>query len=128
MSSALILLVDPDQDSRDIFYLILVHTGFRVLEAHVAEEGLRLAREHRPHLIVTDFPLPVSGYSCLVEAARADATLSGTRIFAVTANAFNSIQEQAFRAGADAFLAKPVEPRRLVSEIFQVLVPPVMAK
>jgi CheY-like chemotaxis protein len=124
MSTALILLVDTDPDSRIIFHSMLAHAGFRVLEARTANEGLLIARTQRPRLVVAEFPLAVPGYACLAEAIRADPALAGTLIFAVTAYAPDDVREQALLAGVDAFLAKPIEPTRLLREIERVLIPP----
>jgi CheY-like chemotaxis protein len=73
---------------------------------------------------VAEFPLTVPGYACLAEAIRADPALAGTLIFAVTAYAPDDVREQALLAGVDAFLAKPIEPTRLLREIERVLIPP----
>jgi CheY-like chemotaxis protein len=124
MSTALILLVDTDLDSRIIFHFILEHAGFHVLEARTAEEGLLLAREQRPRVVVTEFPLPIPGHACLAAAIRTDPALSSTVIIAVTAHALADVREQALRAGVDVFLTKPIEPSRLLREIERVLVPP----
>lgn len=120
----LVLLVDADRDSRHIFHIMLEHAGFYVVEARTAEDGLRLAREWGPRLVITEFPLPVPGHTCLVEAIRADPALAGTRILAVTALALDVIREQALRAGADGFLTKPVEPSRLLREVQRFLAAP----
>jgi CheY-like chemotaxis protein len=121
MSTALILLVDADLNSRIIFHCVLEHAGFHVLQAPTADEGLLLAREQTPRLVVTEFPLPFPGYACLAEAIRADPTLFTTPIFAVTTLAFDNVREQALRAGVDVFLTKPIEPSRLLREIERVL-------
>jgi CheY-like chemotaxis protein len=124
MSTALILLVDTDIDSRIIFHSVLEHAGFRVLEAQTADEGFLLAREQRPRVVVTEYPLPIPGYTCLAAAIRTDPTLSSTLIFAVTAHALADVREQALRAGVDVFRTKPIEPSRLLREIERALIPP----
>lgn len=120
--TALILLVDGSRDCRNIFRAILTHVGFDPIEAETGDEGLRLAREHKPDLIITEFPIPATGFASLTEAVRADPSLSGTRILSVTANVLPEYEEQARRAGVDGFLTKPIEPSRLAREVQQYVV------
>jgi len=124
MSRALILLVDTDLDSLIIFHSVLEHAGFQVLEARTADEGLLITHARRPHLVVTEFPLPVAGHTCLAAAIRADPAIASTLIFAVTAHALVSFRKRALCAGVDAFLTKPIEPSRLLCEIRRALTPP----
>ena len=120
-SSALILLVDGSRSCRHIFHSVLEWAGFRVLEADTGEEGLRLARELVPELVITEFPVQLPGYSSLTEAIRVDPRLSGTRILTVTAHALPHYREQVLRAGVDGFLTKPIYPRELLKEVQRFL-------
>ena len=111
---ALVLLVDGSPECRDIYRSALAWAGYRVLEAATGEEALHLTREHRPELVITEFPVPLPGWSSLTEAIRADPALSGVCILTVTAHAVPEYRQQAFRAGVDGFLTKPLTPRRLL--------------
>ena len=111
---ALVLLVDGSPDCRDVYDSVLTWAGYRVLKTPTGEEGLRLAREHRPELVIAEFPVPVPGWSSLTEAIRADPALSGVCILTVTAHAVPEYRQRAFRAGVDGFLEKPLTPHRLL--------------
>ena len=86
-------------------------------EAETGEDGLRLARELKPELVVIEFPVPVPGYDSLTEALRAEPGLEGLVILTVTALALPAYRARALRAGVDGFLTKPIEPRRLLREV-----------
>ena len=111
---ALVLLVDGSLPCREMYHSILAWGGYEVLEAPTGEEALYLTREHRPVLVITEFPVPLPGWPSLTEAIRADPTLSGICILTVTAHAVAEYRQRAFRAGVDGFLAKPLRPRRLL--------------
>ena len=111
---ALVLLVDGSADRREMYHSILTWAGYQVLEAPTGEEALHLAHEHRPELVIAEFPVPLPGWSSLTEAIRADPALSAVCILTVTAHAVPEYRQQAFRAGVDGFLTKPLTPRRLL--------------
>jgi two-component system, cell cycle response regulator DivK len=118
---ALVLLVDGSEDCRTILRLILEHEGFRVVEADDAQEGLRLAREMHPALAVTEYPLPVPGFACLVGALRAEPALARVPILTLTSRAVPRFRDEALAAGADRFLAKPIAPREALKVIRELL-------
>ena len=121
---ALILLVDGSPDCRDLYRSILAWAGYEVLEAESGDEGLQVVRERRPDLVITEFPVPVPGYSSLTEALRSDPSLSGIRILTVTAHALPEYRQKAFRAGVDGFLIKPLTPQRLLHVVQHFTPPP----
>ena len=121
---ALILLVDGSKDCRDIFRAALAHIGYEPVEAETGEEGLCLARELKPDLVVTEFPIPVAGYPSLTEAVRADRSLTDVRILSVTAHALPGVEERARRAGVDGFLTKPIKLSVLIAEVQRYVSPP----
>lgn len=116
-ATARILLVEDNPDNRDIYRVILEHTGYAVIEAKDGEEALRAAREEQPDMILMDLSIPkMSG----LEVTRILKSESATRrvpIVALTAFAMASDRLKAEEAGCDGYLAKPVEPRAVVEEV-----------
>jgi two-component system cell cycle response regulator DivK len=112
-----VLLVDPDEDNRFIYATLLRHSGHRVLEAKNGVEGVLLAREHRPDLIVTELFVPSARGWKVPEMLKRDPRTSQIPILALTAYAFTTDEERAWSAGCDGFLAKPCEPYRVVEEV-----------
>ena len=117
-----VLLVDPHEDSRIIYAALLRHSGYRVLEAKNGVEGILLAREHRPDLIVTELFVPSAHGWKVPELLKHDPRTSHIPILALTACTFTTGEERAWSAGCDGFLAKPCEPSRVVEEV-QRLIP-----
>ncbi len=117
MGAPTVLLVDGSDDCRNIYRTVLEHAGYRVAEARTGAEGLRLARDLRPNLAITEFPVLTPGYRSLTHAIRAGPELTGVRILTVTANATDEYREEALRAGVDGFLTKPLEPGKLLDTV-----------
>src|ERR1700741_936819 len=103
-----ILIVDDHEDSRIITRLVLEQAGFEVSEASTGTEGLRIAIEERPRLVLVDILLPEMDGLELSRRLRANAATREARLVALTASADKRTREQSMLAGCDAFLAKPV--------------------
>ena len=116
-----ILLVEDNDDNLSVYRAILEHTGFEVMEARDGEAGVKQARSGQPDLILMDISLPgLDGF----EATRILKTDPATRhipIIALTAHALDEDRERARDVGCDGFLAKPIEPRRVVREVERFL-------
>lgn len=121
---ATILLVEDNADNRDIYRTVLEHFGYDVVEAHDGEVGIRLARERRPDLILMDISIPkVDGWEA-TRRIKSDASTRSIPVIALTAHALEEDRERAREAGCDGYLAKPVEPRRVVQEVERFVGPP----
>lgn len=117
MEKKLILLVEDHPDNVVVYRTILEHYGYRVLTASSGAEGLRLAEEELPDLILMDISLPVMD-GC--EATRLLKAAERTRhipVVAVTAHSQAEFRARAEKAGCDGFLVKPVAPRKVASEV-----------
>ena len=113
----LVLLVDPDKDSRLMYGAILRHDGFRVVEATQGVEGIRMAREHHPDLILTElFVATAQGWK-VPELLRDDPRTADIPVIALTTYARSTDGEAAYASGCVAFLAKPCEPTRVLEEV-----------
>ena len=112
-----ILLVEDNEDNRLVYRTILDHFGFVVLEAADGEEGIRRARMDAPDLILMDVSIPkVDGWEA-TRQLKSDPATSSIPIIALTAHALASDRAKAQEVGCDGYLAKPVEPRRVVEEV-----------
>ena len=112
-----VLLVEDNEDNRIVYSTILRYYGYRVLEAHNGVEGVSLAREAHPDLILMDIGLPeLDGWEA-TRRIKADAATRKIPVVALTAHALAEHRQQAIAAGCDGYLAKPVEPREVVAEV-----------
>ncbi len=118
---SLILIVEDDEDSREVYGEILSENGFEVEAASSAAEGLRLARERHPSVILMDISLPdMDGWSVTTQL-KADPMTMGIPVIIVTAYAFPEDRARARRVGCEGFLTKPCEPTRVLAEIRRLL-------
>ena len=121
MTTGNILLVEDHEDNRNIYRTILEHYGYRVFLAGDGEEGIRLAAEKQPDLILLDLDIPVrDGLDVARHLKGRDAT-SRIPIVALTAHAQQEDRERAAEAGFDGYLAKPVAPRKVLAEVQRFL-------
>ncbi|GAB5098143.1 response regulator [Caballeronia sp. HLA56] len=108
----LILLVDDALDTLGAWQLLLETFGYRVVTAQSGAEGLEKARVWRPHLVITDFMMPVMDGLVLCRHLRADPSLSTVPIILWTA-ARTTFDNPLF----DRLVLKPTQLERLVDDI-----------
>jgi CheY-like chemotaxis protein len=121
MAGRTILLVEDNEDNRVVYRTMLSHFGFRVLEAADGAEAIRMAREDRPDVILMDISIPVIDGWEATRTLKADPDTAGIPVVALTAHALDSDRARAADLGFDAFLPKPIEPRRVVAEVRRLL-------
>jgi two-component system, cell cycle response regulator DivK len=116
-STPLILVVDDYEDTRRIYTEYLRFAGFRVEFAADGAEAIKKARALIPEVIVMDLAMPnVDGWTA-TRALKADVRTKNIYVMAVTGFTEDEHRLSAWRAGCDAFLAKPVLPAEIVRRI-----------
>jgi two-component system cell cycle response regulator DivK len=116
-----ILVVEDQEDNRQILRDLLGSAGFRMVEAHDGEQALLVARSQRPDLILMDIQLPIlDGYEA-TRAIKRDPELKHIPVIAVTSYALSGDEARAREAGCDAYVAKPYSTRHLLAKIGQFL-------
>lgn len=112
-----VLLVEDNEDNRIVYSTILQHFGYRVMEALNGEEGISKARTEQPDLILMDISIPVIDGWEATQVLKRDPKTRRIPIIALTAHALASDREKAMEVGCDSYLAKPCEPKTVVSEV-----------
>lgn len=116
-----ILLVEDNELNRDMLSRRLERRGYEVVIAVDGEEGLRLAAETKPDLVLMDMSLPVlDGW----EATRRLKTSAETKhlpVLGLTAHAMPSDREKVLEAGCDEYETKPIELPRLLDKMETLL-------
>jgi two-component system, cell cycle response regulator DivK len=117
-----ILVIEDQEDNRQILRDLLTSADFEVIEAEDGQAGLVAAADHRPDLILMDMQLPILDR---YEATRRlnDTALHAIPVIAVTSYASSSDADKARAAGCDAFVSKPFSPRQLLAKIRECLSP-----
>ncbi len=116
-----ILVVEDQEDNRQIVRDLLTTTDYEVMEAENGEEALAAVAKQRPDLILMDIQLPVmDGYEA-TRRLKADPALRAIPVIAVTSYALSGDEEKARAAGCDDFVPKPFSPRQLLAKIRKYL-------
>jgi two-component system cell cycle response regulator DivK len=96
---------------------VLQAQGYATLEAVTGEDGVRLAREHRPDLVLMDIQLPgISGIEALAQL-RADGTTASIPVVAVTASVMQTDRRDIMAAGFDGYIGKPISLRPFLAAV-----------
>jgi CheY-like chemotaxis protein len=113
-----VLVVDNSQTNISLLRGILEPSGFEVVAAHSASEGVKLAGKLRPDLIISDVHMPHwDGYD-FRRMLQSDPGLSKTPFMFLSSSVWSrQEQEHALMAGANKFLSRPIEPEALLAEI-----------
>jgi two-component system cell cycle response regulator DivK len=123
MPGELILVVEDNDNNRMLIRDVLGATGYRVIEAENAEDGLRMATEQRPALILMDIQLPGMNGMEALQRLRADMATREIPVIAVTASAMTQDRRQILAAGFDGYQAKPISVKGLLQNVREMLAP-----
>ena len=117
----LILVVEDNQESREILEARLVANGYGVITASDGEAGLHLAREQTPDLILLDILMPKMDGLEVCRRIKGDSSLPFMPIILVTAKADSKDVIAGLKAGGDEYLAKPVDHGALLARVQSML-------
>jgi two-component system cell cycle response regulator DivK len=118
---SLVLIVEDNDKNMKLARDVLQAKGYATLEAFTGEEGVRLARERRPDLVLMDIQLPgINGIEAL-GLLRADPATASIPVLALTASVTPTDRSQITRAGFDAFLAKPIVLREFLETVRRLI-------
>ena len=121
MANELILIVEDHEKNRKLVRDVLKFKGYGVIEAETGEEGVRLALERRPSLVLMDIRLPgIDGVEAL-RRIRADVTTRAIPIMAITASVMTEDRQKIMDAGFDAYQSKPLNVKDFVAAVEQLL-------
>jgi CheY-like chemotaxis protein len=116
-----VLLVEDNEDNRIVYATVLEHFGFHVLQACNGEDGVRLAQEARPDVVLMDISIPIIDGWSATSLIKADPRTAEIPVIALTAHALPEDREKSLAVGCDGYLAKPCEPSRVLSEVRRLL-------
>jgi len=121
MDKQKILVVDDEQDLLDLIEYNLKKEDFEVIKAENGLEGISLAREHRPDLILLDIMMPKMDGLEVCEVIREDDSLKKIPIIFLTARGDEKTEVEGLNKGGDDYITKPISTTKLVSRIKAVL-------
>ena len=116
-----VLIIDDEEDIREILGYALRKEGFSVHTAENGEKGLQLAEKYLPDIIILDVMMPEMDGIEVCERLRSNPLTANLRICFLTARNEDYSQIAGFDAGADDYVSKPIKPRVLISRINAIL-------
>jgi two-component system cell cycle response regulator DivK len=117
MTDELILIVDDNEKNLKLARQVLRFSGFRTLEAATAEEGIALARDHLPDVILMDIRLPGMDGTAAVAHLKGEVATAAIPVVALTSFAMKGDRERFLAAGFDGYLEKPISVREFPEQV-----------
>ncbi len=117
MAGELILIVEDNDKNLKLARDVLQYRGFRTLEAMTAAEGITLAVEHQPDLVLMDIQLPDADGADALQQLRADAATRAIPVVAFTASVMEADRQRLAAAGFDGYLAKPIDVKAFPDQV-----------
>ena len=121
MNDKTILVVDDEPPIRYMLDLKLRQAGFSVISASNGQDAFKLAREHQPDLVVSDYQMPVLDGLQFCQQLAADPETGGIPVIMLTARGHKLPAAELERTNIKCFLDKPFSPRDLIVQIKELL-------
>jgi len=113
-----LLIIEDDPDLRMTLECFLNKIGYQVLTARESEEGLRMCVENHPRAVLMDIMMPgMDGYEAC-SRIKGDPATSGTVVILITAKKGAEVNDKGSKAGADYWIAKPVDPNDVGADLY----------
>jgi CheY-like chemotaxis protein len=121
MSDSCILIIEDNPLNVELAADLLQASGYRIHSTQTAEEGIRMARELLPDLVLMDINLPGMDGLCATRALKTDPATSHLTVVGLTAHAMMGDEGTALESGCDGYLTKPIDTRTFVSTVTQYI-------
>ena len=112
-----ILIVEDNEKNMKLVRDILQAKGYQTLEAGTAEEGIALALERAPDLVLMDIQLPGMNGMQALRALRAEAATAKIPVIAITASVMTQDRQKIMDTGFDGFIEKPINLREFLATV-----------
>lgn len=120
MSQGSVLVIDDEPQITEIIEAFLSNSGYEVHVSNIAADGLKLAKQLKPNVILLDIMMPdIDGYS-LCNDLKSDKETSAIPVVFLTGKDRNDDMGRSFKAGGDMFIKKPFSCERLL-EILNII-------
>jgi two-component system, cell cycle response regulator DivK len=121
VAGELILIIEDNEKNRKLVRDVLQVKGYATIESETAEEGLKLARENSPALILMDIQLPGMDGITALKQLRADPKTKDIVVIAITASVMTLNREAMLAEGFDGYQSKPIGVKDFLEEVRSVL-------
>lgn len=114
---SLILIVEDNEKNMKLVRDILQAKGYQTLEAGTAEDGIKLAQENNPDLVLMDIQLPGMNGMEALKVLRADAATAAIPVVAITASVMTQDRQQIMDTGFNGFIEKPINLKEFLATV-----------
>jgi two-component system cell cycle response regulator DivK len=114
---ALILIIDDNELNLELLGSIFENERYTVLTSISGKEGIRMARQHQPDIVIMDLAMPDMDGIEATQAIKRDPITADIPVIACSALVSTDMREQAFEAGCEGYIPKPVDPQYLVKQV-----------
>jgi CheY-like chemotaxis protein len=121
MANELILIIEDNEKNRRLARDVLQVKGYKTIESETAEEGLKLAAEQAPALILMDIQLPGMDGITAMKQLKADPKTRRIPVIAITASAMTNNRQAMLAEGFDGYQTKPISLKDFLGEVQRVL-------
>lgn len=121
MANELILIIEDNEKNRKLCRDVLQVKGYLTIESETAEEGLKLAAEKSPALILMDIQLPGMDGITAMKQLKGDPKTQRIPIVAITASAMTNNRQAMLAEGFDGYQTKPITLKDFLGEVERVL-------
>jgi CheY-like chemotaxis protein len=121
MAGELILIIEDNEKNRKLVRDVLNVKGYKTIESETAEEGLKLAIEKSPSLILMDIQLPGMDGITALKHLKTNPETKSILVIAITASAMTYTRVTMLAEGFDGFQSKPISVKDFLEEVRRVL-------
>jgi two-component system, cell cycle response regulator DivK len=121
MANELILIIEDNEKNRKLIRDLLQVKGYQTIESETAEDGLKLAEEKTPALILMDIQLPSMDGMTALKLLKASPKTNGIPIVAITASAMTHNRQTMLAEGFDGYQTKPLNLKEFLAEVQRLI-------
>jgi two-component system cell cycle response regulator DivK len=121
MANELILIIEDNEKNRKLVRDVLQIKGYKTIESETAEDGLKLALDKSPALVLMDIQLPGMDGITALKQLRANPQTKSVPVIAITASAMTNNRQAMLAEGFDGYQSKPISLKDFLGELERVL-------
>ena len=121
MAGELILIIEDNEKNRKLARDVLQVKGYKTIESETAEDGLKLALDKSPALVLMDIQLPGMDGITALKQLRANPQTKSVPVIAITASTMTNNRQAMLAEGFDGYQSKPISVKDFLGELERVL-------